>query len=244
MDRRAFCRLLPAATAAAVGGSLFLPHAAQAGDGSIAYTVQRGDTLSGIAHSFGTSVRSLQRANGLRGDLIRTGEVLRVPGGAFLLPVRQASEPMRGGLRTWRYIVAHHSAVDTGNAQIYGDYHKRRGMQNGLAYHFVIGNGSKSGDGEIEMGDRWFRQLHGGHVSSHEVNERGIGICLVGNFENHPPTARQMAALHALVAYLRDLVPNRTRVAVHREIDGRNHTVCPGRYFPTRDFHARHPNEW
>ena len=36
-------------------------------------------------------------------------------------------------------------------------------MQNGLAYHFVIGNGTSTGNGQIEVGDRWRRQINGGH---------------------------------------------------------------------------------
>ena len=39
---------------------------------------------------------------------------------------------------------------------------------------------------------------------SPDVNEYGIGICLVGDLERSPPTARQVAAARALVAYLRD----------------------------------------
>ena len=57
------------------------------------------------------------------------------------------------------------------------------GMQNGLAYHFVIGNGTDTQDGQIEMGSRWLKQLQGGHVKNHYINEVGIGICLVGNFK-------------------------------------------------------------
>lgn len=46
------------------------------------YTIVRGDTLSAIAQRFGISSGSLRRHNGLRGDKIRIGQVLRIPGGA------------------------------------------------------------------------------------------------------------------------------------------------------------------
>jgi len=43
------------------------------------YTVKRGDTLSGIASRHRTTVAALRRANGISGDLIRPGQVLRIP---------------------------------------------------------------------------------------------------------------------------------------------------------------------
>ena len=242
MKRRNFCQLVSAGIATGTVGLWPLRSLAAVGG---TYTVRKGDTLSGIAQKFGTTVQSLRYQNGIDGDLIRIGQVLELPGNDYLVEVRRVSEPKRGGLRTWRYIVAHHSGVNTGNAEIYGNYHRNKiGMRNGLAYHFVIGNGSKSGDGEIEIGSRWDRQLNGGHVRSSRVNDQGIGICLVGNFQEKRPSPRQIAALTALSGYLRDLVPNRTRFAVHREIDGRSHTVCPGRYFPTSKMHERFPDEW
>ena len=42
------------------------------------YRVRRGDSLSVIAHRFGTSVRQLKNLNGLSGTLIRVGQRLRV----------------------------------------------------------------------------------------------------------------------------------------------------------------------
>lgn len=242
MDRRKFCQLVSAGVATGTLGLWPLRALAVSGG---TYTVKSGDTLSQIAQRFGTSVSAIRYQNGITGDLIRVGQVLQLPGDDFLSNVKRVSEPMRGGLRSWRYIVVHHAGVNTGNAKIYDNYHRNSvGMRNGLAYHFVIGNGSKSGDGEIEIGSRWDRQLNGGHVRSAKVNDKGIGICLVGNFQEGRPSARQIAALTALGGYLRDLVPTRTRFAGHREIDGRNHTVCPGKYFPTAQMHKQFPNEW
>jgi len=138
----------------------------------------------------------------------------------------------------WQWIVGHHSAIKFGNAAIYDKAHRERGMENGLAYHFVIGNGMDSGDGEIETGPRWLKQLKGGHVHREDINEVGIGICLVGNFEETKPTPKQLAAFRELVDYLRaDVVGKKIRFAVHREIDPCR-TVCPGRYFPISKMHG------
>ncbi len=45
------------------------------------YRVKNGDTLGGIAARYGTSVSSIQKANGIKGSTIRTGQVLTIPGG-------------------------------------------------------------------------------------------------------------------------------------------------------------------
>ena len=65
-------------------------------------------------------------------------------------------------------------------------------MQNGLAYHFVIGNGTSTGNGQIEVGDRWRRQINGGHVHSDYLNNISLGICLVGDFNRGQPTRAQL----------------------------------------------------
>ncbi len=164
----------------------------------------------------------------------------------FTAKVRKATSALTVRPNRWKWIVAHHSAVRDGNAAIYGRAHRQRGMENGLAYHFVIGNGNDSGDGEIEIGPRWFRQIKGGHVHREEINEVGIGICLVGNFEQTRPTVKQLLAFQELVDYLRsDVVGTRIRFAVHKEIDpGR--TACPGRLFPTTQMHRLygHGTRW
>ncbi|HLF08610.1 MAG TPA: LysM domain-containing protein [Dehalococcoidia bacterium] len=64
-----------------------VPPTATATPVTAAYTVQPGDTLSGIAARFGTSVAALQAANGLTDpNLIRVGQTLRIPGVGEVLP--------------------------------------------------------------------------------------------------------------------------------------------------------------
>ncbi|MCK6501339.1 MAG: peptidoglycan recognition protein family protein [Nitrospira sp.] len=154
--------------------------------------------------------------------------------------VREATRALRIRSGRWKWIIAHHSAVPQGNAMIYDRAHRQRGMENGLAYHFVIGNGVDSEDGEIEVGRRWLGQMAGGHVRQSDLNEVAIGICLVGNFQQTSPTPRQLLAFRELMDFLRsDVVGSKVRFAVHREIDpGR--TVCPGRLFPTEQMHRRY----
>ncbi len=200
------------------------------------HKVVRGDTLGSIAARHGVTLTALKLANGLRSDRIFAGQVLIIPGGdatSVLANVINATEGLKIERGRWRYVVAHHSGIEAGNARSYGAGHLRRGMENGLAYDFVIGNGRDSGDGEIEIGPRWLKQLDGGHVRNAFYNAHGIGICLVGNFEKRRPGPRQMASFTALVDWLRDKAPlgARPKFTVHRWVDKKN-TVCPGRYFP------------
>jgi hypothetical protein len=134
-------------------------------------------------------------------------------------------------------IICHHSGIKSGNAASYDREHRKRGMENGLAYHFVIGNGIDSGDGEIQPGPRWLKQIKGGHVRSDEINEVAIGICLVGDFDETKPTKNQMSAFRELMNFLRDEVVDRhVRFQGHKEAHPR-HTACPGRHFPLKEMH-------
>jgi N-acetyl-anhydromuramyl-L-alanine amidase AmpD len=132
----------------------------------------------------------------------------------------------------WRYIVLHHSATHNGSATQFDTFHREvRGWENGLGYHFVIGNGTDSGDGEIEVGKRWRNQLQGAHAGEPRYNRLGIGICLVGNFEEGgKPTRKQIKSLISIVHYLSERydIPL-SSVVLHKEV---HDTACPGRNFP------------
>jgi hypothetical protein len=126
----------------------------------------------------------------------------------YLTPaVRRAIDEAPVARNRWKYIIVHNSGTRQGNARIFDYYHRHiRKMPNGLAYHFVIGNGTSSGNGQIEIGNRWVRQLAGGHVHSDYLNYISIGICLVGDFNRDLPTRAQYLALEELISYLRQRV--------------------------------------
>ncbi len=144
----------------------------------------------------------------------------------------------------WRYIVFHHSGTPSGNAKIFDYYHRYvRGMENGLAYHFVIGNGHGSGDGEIEVGGRWLKQLAGGHLHSEALNQISLGVCFVGDFDTTRPSKKQIAAAIELTSYLRQICgPPELIFKAHREINPRP-TDCPGKLFPVAAFHKLFDND-
>lgn len=136
----------------------------------------------------------------------------------------------------WRRVIIHHSATAQGSAESFDRVHREeRKWENGLGYHFVIGNGKGMGDGEVAVGKRWKEQLDGAHIRGTEggenLNSSSIGIALVGNFEHSLPTARQMAALKGLVNYLRrECSISLASVVGHAELSGKK-TLCPGQYF-------------
>lgn len=137
--------------------------------------------------------------------------------------------------RRWLYIILHHSASEDDSLETIDRFHREERGWDGCGYHFVIGNGTLSGDGEIQVSERWLEQKHGAHtkVDGHpEYNQNGIGICLVGNFEKHRPTRLQIEAARTLVAYLawRYQIP-RDHITTHGRL-AHGRTACPGRYFP------------
>jgi hypothetical protein len=165
-----------------------------------------------------------------------------------LSPLRVAPEsgdagwfPAIGISPRWECIVIHHSATEVGGAQRFDELHRAPPRSwDELGYHFVIGNGTDTPDGHIEVGPRWAKQKHGAHCKTpgNHFNEHGIGIGLVGNFENHPPTRAQMRSLTRLVRFLQDRcsIPT-SKVVSHSGVTGK--TLCPGRYFDLAALRSR-----
>jgi hypothetical protein len=140
--------------------------------------------------------------------------------------------------RQWQFIVIHHSATGNGGAESFGREHQRK-WPNGLGYHFVIGNGTDTRDGEIEVGPRWTRQgqgIDGAHAGNERYNKYGIGICLVGDYNTHRPTPAQLVSLRRLTSALMGRYGiGRDKIFPHCDVR-RGHTDCPGKNFPFASF--------
>src|SRR5204863_4252642 len=85
--------------------------------------------------------------------------------------------------------------------------------------------------GQIEVGPRWPKQKWGAHAKTadNRFNDFGIGICLVGNFDEQRPSAEQIRSLSKLVAFLMKtyhIPPD--RVLGHSDTKP---TDCPGTRF-------------
>lgn len=146
-----------------------------------------------------------------------------------------AAEESRPRPSAFRSIVLHHSATDGGSADAFERNHRTR--LGGLAYHFIIGNGSGSPDGVVETGYRWRDQIPGPHTKNQAVNRESIAVCIVGDLTAGPPTRRQVDALLGLLEKLcRENGISPERIYSHREVDPQ--TLCPGKDFPAADIRA------
>ncbi len=144
--------------------------------------------------------------------------------------------------RSWSAIIIHHSATTYGNMAIFDKWHKEGNGWNGVGYDFVIGNGTYSGNGQVEVTFRWQQQqtgAHSGGTPGNWANEKGIGICLVGDFNRTVPTEKQIQSLTRLVKFLqaRYKIPA-SQIYGHGSVPGGHVTDCPGRYFSVTRFKA------
>ena len=230
-----------------VGKKLKIP---KNGLSEITYVVKKGDSLGSIASRFKVKLSTLALLNKIdRLNLIKVGQKIIIPvketiysppRGLLSASTLQSLNMIRPHSSKWQRIVIHHSATPVDDAMNMHRVHKARGMKNGLAYHFVISNGSrKAYDGEIYIGGRWRAQLDGGHMKKRSWNQTSIGICLIGNFELRSPTAKQLSALEGLSEYLmKKCRISKSAITTHKILH-KNHTVCPGKYFSLPSFLKR-----
>ncbi|MBT9145377.1 MAG: hypothetical protein DDT42_01248 [candidate division WS2 bacterium] len=139
----------------------------------------------------------------------------------------------------WKKIIIHHTASPTEvlrkgkwvkvNRGIIDEWHKRRGFGQ-IGYHFLVLK-----DGTVEAG----RPINmvGAHCLASRRNHLGVGIALVGNFQESRVPNLQLAAAAQLTSKLINLFKmNGTQyIELHREVPGAK-TLCPGRFFPKEEF--------
>ena len=147
------------------------------------------------------------------------------------LPFNPAKLDVVGG--RWEKITVHHS--DEVGALVFNGtlsqsaqavrsiqrQHLRGNSWGDIGYHYLI-----DARGRIFEG----RPLNwqGAHAGDRSKNRRNLGICLLGNFNKHTPSANARKALRGLLEDLRTAhhIP-RTKVYVHSEFTS---TECPGRH--------------
>ncbi len=200
------------------------------------HTVQRGQTLFRIAKNYNVDWHELMAVNRVSNpSKLEVGQRIFIP-----QPTAPAYPPTVSGplseqdLRRlvgsrkygsdWRTITLHHSGTLQGSAAPFDRDHRRRHM-GGLFYHFVIGNGTNTPDGALEVGWRWRQQVKANRPYD-------IQICVVGDFNRQHVSEAQFATIVNLVQMLRrDYGVPVGAVRTHGEIKGK-HTDCPGKHFP------------
>jgi len=142
--------------------------------------------------------------------------------------------------KRWTAIVLHHSGTESGNATIFDKLHREGRHWEGVGYDFVIGNGTDSGDGQVEVTFRWRNQITGAHCGgTHRnwANKEAVGICLVGNFNQTLPTTRQVRSVVKLIRFLQERYGiAKSRVFGHNTTPGARPTDCPGKSFPMAEL--------
>ena len=141
--------------------------------------------------------------------------------------VFQTDSPVRTA--RWKYIYVHHSRTVAGNAATLAN------TTEGVGDHFVIGNGDGCLDGEIQIGQRWNKQLTAAPpAGAREIDPDCISICLVGDFDRGVPTPIQLHRLEQLTLALQ----SRLRIPARNVLlmDQLASPAGSGRYFPTSAF--------
>jgi N-acetylmuramoyl-L-alanine amidase len=199
------------------------------------HSVAPGETLWRISRMYGVDAETIQKANSIRdAQDIDIGTRLYIPDAAPRKHVVTLYPNNK-----WEYIVIHHSATEEGSSAEFNSAHLKRGWK-GVGYHFVIDNGTcGKADGQIETSPRWLDQANGAHCKAGGMNEKGIGVCLVGNFSRDKVSRAQMNSLAYLVNTLSDYydIP-KSRIVGHGQVPGAQ-TECPGKRFPWKTVRSR-----
>ncbi len=126
-------------------------------------------------------------------------------------------------MRTITLIIIHCSAVrpnQTSSARQIDEWHRARGLPNGIGYHYVIRR-----DGTIEPGRPEY--MVGAHCKNH--NRHSIGVCYEGGLDanGNPADTRTDAQRASLNALLKDLLVSYPRALIvgHHDLDPMK--ACP-----------------
>lgn len=193
-------------------------------------------SVLGIGMSLGIAALSIldPGVSGARSGGISLSPLMGIQGSLGMDSIFQTSAPMDEN--RWDSIVIVHSGTPSGSAADISKEHRSLGYD-GLGFHFVIGNGTRMGDGEIHVGYRWIDQRDGAElagVDSGFVQSGAIEICLVGDGDRRPFTEEQLHRLAQVVSALAQKldIPS-DQIHLHKDLAG---TTSPGQYFPQSEF--------
>lgn len=202
----------------------------------VIHTVGPGETIWRLAKAYDVDANQIMEDNWISDvSSIRMGQRLRISEAAPMRPIIPLYPSKK-----WKYIIVHHTADESGSALSIYKVHRGKGWDN-IGYHFVIDNGTENKEmGQIEISPRWIKQKDGAHCKAGDMNVKGIGVSLVGNFsESRHVPREQMDSLVYLVNKLRrEYNIPLENVIGHGKVHGA-HTECPGLHFPFDEFKRR-----
>jgi N-acetylmuramoyl-L-alanine amidase len=136
-----------------------------------------------------------------------------------------------------QYIVIHHSLTKDGLVVDWNairNYHIKTNGWIDIGYHYGIEN--VNGEYLIQLGRPDWAQ--GAHCKEQGMNNKGIGVCVVGNYDLGPPPKEAMDLLVILVS---DLCAkyrlSESRIVTHNQYAP--YKSCPGNKFPMDELQAR-----
>lgn len=135
------------------------------------------------------------------------------------LPYHPVKRYRSRGVEKITQIVVHHTASDVQDPEQYAKFHVDVRGWPGIAYHFMIRN-----DGRVYQTNDINTLSY--HAAGH--NTKSIGVCLMGNFDEHEPRLPQLWAATELISTLMSLF-NIESVVRHGDTKATN---CPGISFP------------
>jgi N-acetylmuramoyl-L-alanine amidase len=136
-----------------------------------------------------------------------------------------------------QYIVIHHSLTKDGQVVDWNAIRKYHIESNGwidIGYHYGIELAGK--EYQIQIGRPEWAQ--GAHCKEAGMNNKSLGICVVGDYDLAPPPKEAMDLLVILVS---DLCAkyhlSEQRIVTHNQYAP--YKTCPGTQFPMDDLRAR-----
>lgn len=193
-------------------------------------------SVLGVGMSLGVAMLSIldPGAAGARGGGVSLSPLMGISGSLGMDSIFQTETPIEES--RWGSIVIVHSGTPSGSAADIAQEHRGLGYD-GLGFHFVIGNGTRMGDGEIHVGYRWIDQRDGAELAGVRAGFASSGvieICLVGDGDRRPFTDEQLHRLAQVVSALADRldIPS-DKINLHKDLAG---TTSPGQYFPQSEF--------
>lgn len=127
-------------------------------------------------------------------------------------------------------ITLHHAAsAKNATPEDFNRWHRTEKGWPRIGYHYVVDrSGTVFKTNPVEA-----FSYHNGYN-----NQRAIGVCLVGNNDQYPPTYAQVLSARRLIRNLKAKYPQIKNLRGHKELPGAN-TACPGAYNKMSDWREK-----